>query len=300
MQNSDRSDISKKVPVIFVISEGHSGSTVMDLIMDSHSQVCGIGEVSHYYQSVTHDGGMCTCKEPLLECSFWKSVMNGVDYRSLPLIWRNARDFLFRTNNYTYSQKGIKILDNAKYVSETKKLYQNVLKQSGKKIIFDSSKIPGRAELLVRSGEFNALFVHLVRNGKGTTYSNFKAGRSPFKYMRRWFVVNLKCEIIKKRNKIPTIVVRYEDFILSPKKVLNAILREYNLEFEEEMLAFRDKTHHQCAGNFNVRIHSTVQKLVLDEKWRLVFPLFYRVVFNVLFGWVNLYYLAQSKLQKYE
>ena len=117
--------------------------------------------------------------------------------------------------------------------------------------------------------------------------------------MKKWFFVNLKIEIMKSRNKdIKNIFILYEDFVKNPKNVLKYVLKEIGLKFDINMLNFGNKKHHQPGGNFKLRIQTNNSEIKLDEKWKRQMNLKNKVVFNFLFGWLNLFY--KLKLKKYD
>lgn len=78
---------NKKIPVVMVVGQGHSGSTLLDLIMDTHSQVVGVGELSHYSKHL-NSGVLCSCGKQIKDCKFWQKVFENVDASALPLIYR--------------------------------------------------------------------------------------------------------------------------------------------------------------------------------------------------------------------
>jgi hypothetical protein len=280
MKNNDE----KKIKLVLLVGEGHSGSTLLDLIMNSHSKIFGVGEISHYTRMKKSD-------------SFWRKVVKGVNYKYLPLMGRKKIDFIFNKNNFVYFDNNKhNILNVHKYIKETEKLYRNSLLISGKKIIFDSSKSFERFEIFANSNKFDIVLLHLVRDGRGVTYSNIKLGRSPFKYMKKWFITNIKIEIIKKRNKKnKNIFILYEDFVNNPEKIIKFILKEIGLYFESDMMSFKDKERHQVGGNYNLRFKSKGNSIKLDDKWREEMNFFNKFIFNILFGWLNLFYKLKSK-----
>ena len=89
--------ISKKIPVILLVGEGHSGSTLLDLIMDSHSQIVGVGELSHYSKHFNF-GELCSCGKQIKDCEFWQKVFSDIDASKLPLIYRKKLGFLYNKN----------------------------------------------------------------------------------------------------------------------------------------------------------------------------------------------------------
>ncbi len=290
---------NKKIPVIMIVGDGHSGSTLLDLILDSHSKIVGVGELSHYSKYLNSKKGVCSCGSRIVDCSFWQDVFDGIDYSKFQRFYRPTVQFLLNIKKDFYigsSKKIINILENIRIME---KVYSRILIYSKKKIIVDSSKSFDRAEALIHhSNNLDILLVHLVRDGRGVTYSNIRIGRSPIFFIKKWGLVNLKIEIIKKRNNnIKKIFILYEDFVENPKIVLEYILNQVDLHFEDGMLNFRDKVHHQPSGNLNLRIttKNKSSRIEKDKKWEKEMSIKDKIVFNFLFGWLNLFYKLKSK-----
>ncbi len=288
---------NKKIPVIILAGEGHSGSTLLDLVMDSHSQVVGVGELSHYGDHL-NSGELCSCGNEIKDCEFWQKVFEGVDVSKLPPTHRRKPDFLLNSDNFLYYAGGSeKKLDAREYARAAERVYKNIARFSGKKVVFDSSKDYDRAEAIIKfSEDLDITLLHLVRDGRGVAYSNIKLGRRGFAFMKRWAMTNIKIELVKKRNKnIPNIFILYEDFVKDPKNILKFILGRVGLPFEPEMLRFKNNVHYQPGGNFNLRIKAKSDEIKLDEKWKREMSAKDKIVFNVLFGWLNLFYKIKPK-----
>ena len=67
---SNQSDLK----VVYVISVSHSGSTLLDLLISSHSTTVSVGEAKRYSPS-SKSRPSCACKAPSVwECPFWQRV----------------------------------------------------------------------------------------------------------------------------------------------------------------------------------------------------------------------------------
>lgn len=302
-----------KIPVIYLVGAGHSGSTLLDLIMGSHSQIFGIGEFQQYFFK-PGSSKSCMCGKTVVDCPFWKKVFKNLNLESGLTVLRKKKDFLLNRKSYldNYYRRPVNF---KKYIELNEELYKNILKYSGKKIVFDSSKWPDRAELLLNSKKLDITILHLVRNGKGVTWSwrnrhlnpdekgnvwscqnkwdkypNFIRG---VRVMYHWLKRNLYIEILKKRNRINYIFLRYEDFVKNPKGTLSFILEKVGLSFEAQMMNSINKENHQVAGNLRLkRKLAANQEIKIEEDicWKKDMPLVYRITFDLLFGWLNLIY----------
>jgi len=292
---------SQKISVIYLLGAGHSGSTLLDLIMGSHSQIFGAGELQQYFVSPDSRIRSCMCGKTVLECPFWKKVFKNLNLESGLTVYRKRKDFLLNRKSYLDSYYRCPV-NLEKYIELNEELYKNILKYSGKKIVFDSSKWPYRAELLLNSNKLDITILHLVRNGKGVTWSwracwDNRSRHSNvirrIRVMYHWLACNLQIEIVKRRNRANYIFLRYEDFVKNPKGILKLILKKLGLSFEPQMMSFRNENNHQVAGNLKLkRKLATNQEIKIKEDigWKEDMPLIYRITFDLLFGWLNIYY----------
>lgn len=302
---------NQKIPVIYLLGAGHSGSTLLDLIMDSHSQIFGAGEFQLYFFRPDSRIQSCMCGKLVTECPFWKKVFKNLNLESGLPLYKKRKDFLLNRKNYldSYYHRPVNL---KKYIELNEELYENILKHSGKKIVFDSSKWPERAELLLNSNKLDITILHLVRNGKGVTWSyrnrhpnpgekkatwlcGNKWNRYPnfikgIKTMHHWLSRNLYIETLRRRNRVNYIFFRYEDFVKNPEDILSHILKKLKLSFEAQMMNFRNKgDHHQIAGNPRIKKEQSIE-IKEDVCWKKDIPLIYRITFDLLFGWLNIYY----------
>ena len=64
----------RKPTVVYITSHGHSGSTLLDSLIGSHSQVTSVGEAKWLSPSRKFDG-RCTCNaSSIWQCPFWRQV----------------------------------------------------------------------------------------------------------------------------------------------------------------------------------------------------------------------------------
>jgi len=66
--------------------------------------------------------------------------------------------------------------------------------------------------------------------------------------MWKWLMSNLKVEVLRRRNKVKYIFVKYEDFVKDPEMALKKVLNIIDLQYEEGMLDFR-RLEKDCGKN---------------------------------------------------
>lgn len=296
---------NKKIPVIFLVGANYSGSTLLDVIFDTHSEVVGVGELLQYPIAVSKNYP-CSCDKKLNDCQFWQNVFKKINPRTRLGISRNKTDFLLDKDNYFYCYgKQREPVDLPAWLEKMEQIYKSILIQSNKEFVFDSSKDPLIGEALLKSNKLDIVLVHLVRDGRGSV-SSFKNIHPEVELslmdrlgiMYRWLVVNLKMEVIKRRYPDKCFYLSYENFVRNPEELLKKLINELGINFERSMLKFDEKIHHQAGGNIGVRFinkKGRKSKIKEDLRWKKESPLIDRFLFNLFFGWLNLYYQRIKK-----
>jgi len=119
----------EKIRLIYIPGSGYSGSTILDLLLGSHSEIEGVGEF-YQYDEVVKNNGICTCWRKINNCPFWSEV-------------RKIYDGLI-------SKSGVDFRDDQ--ILKDYFMFKAILIHTGKKIIVDSSKRLDRFKLLLKSG----------------------------------------------------------------------------------------------------------------------------------------------------
>lgn len=236
---------------------------------------------------------ICTCGKNLNECPFWSSVYADIPLKGHLKVYRRKLDLILGRHRY-FDHDG-HLIDPREYLALNEKIYENIYRESGGKAIFDSSKYPNRAELLLKSDKLKLVFVHLVRDGRGVVWSLKKRYGGFWRAMFYWAKLNLSIDMISRRNDVDYVFVRYEELVRNPERVLDAILRRVGLSFEPGILDYRSKEHHQADGN-ELRLDLTNNKIKEDLAWKENLTWLEKSVFAVFFGWLNLYYRLRKSV----
>lgn len=239
--------MSSRIPVIYIAGSSHSGSTLLDLLLGSHSAVESVGEAKKIPEILERlDKGekfLCTCQQELKSCPLWSDLLAG-DVGDV------ERDAL-----------------------ATARLYKKVLGKRKKTVILDSSKTLGRTLLFARSNLFEPLFIHLVRDSRAVVFSSrrkkYAGGRSDYgliKTARSWQKLNSRIpQRLKSHNAIRRLLVRYEELTGDLRGTLEKILCAAGLDWEPSMLNFREHVHHNIEGN-RMRMGSS-SEIKRDEEY---------------------------------
>ncbi|WP_373498655.1 sulfotransferase [Desulfococcus sp.] len=282
---------------IFICSAGHSGSTLLDLLIGSHSQVESLGEITQLPKNISLRS-KCMCGQPMDECGFWKGIIDSMGCRlgvnlfshpyALNLGFINARvivDKRHQTLGYNLKRTICRALAYADLAFGFRKhekfrnpvdegiennflLYDTVLRLKNVACVVDSSKDYLKAVKLFLRKPDEVKIILLTRDGRGVFYSNLKRGRSKKKSIMPWINQNKRALELFKRY-IPSekyVSVKYEDLALYPQQTLRNLCDFLEIAYESGMLDYMNISHHILNGN-NMRFRST-SEISLDEAWR--------------------------------
>ncbi len=64
--------------IVYTVSTGYSGSTLLSMLMNSHPKIASIGElantIGHFLNRREQKSYPCSCKNDITACPFWKQV----------------------------------------------------------------------------------------------------------------------------------------------------------------------------------------------------------------------------------
>ena len=249
---SPGSDMPRRVG--FIASLGHSGSTLLDLILGSHPAVVGLGEVG---PSAAPAGGPpadrppeCSCGRTATECDFWGAV--------LPRL-------------------------AAEPAADERRRYQIVLDGFGERfgpetIAVDSSKYLSWLGSLAELDGLDLRVLFLIRDVRSFTVSTIDnvdrkramgrayRGTGAFAAFRRWHAHNRKTARFLARSGLPFLRIGYEELCFAPERIVERICRFLDIPAERSMLEFARSTSHVIRGN-RMRFDAGRRALAYDPRW---------------------------------
>jgi len=244
---------STKVRVLYITSRGHSGSTLLSLLVSGHSQVVSAGELK-MLSNPDLQRRLCSCHRQVpSECPFWGAVEQRVKDRvgcSLDqlLLMDGGDDDLFLRHNEA--------------------LFLSIAEESGSALIVDSSKsLPRLSRLLTveaQGADFVLHPVHLHRGPFGTANSARKRGealrQAVYNYTRLFFLTRERLRGVR------ALRVYYERLAVAPRAEMARVMGWLNLPLEEGQFQWRDGVRRDIHGN-DMRFGSSDQ-IRLDQSWR--------------------------------
>ena len=310
-------DSQAPVKVIYIAGYGRSGSTILDIALGQHGSVFGAGEITALARHVWDGNEYCACGSTVPDCPLWKQAVER---------WRAGEDAEFMATHRTAQERIETIIsprrsglvartspDRSRFRQQTAKLFQALRAVSGRPIIVDSSKLPGRGFALATMPSIDLYVVHLVRDGRGVAWSMMKPFKrqidkglqkdlkpKPLIYTAlRWAIVNAAAQLLCWRlGPERSMRIRYEDLVENPADILRQILAMVGEE-ASGALSNDERTifpHHQVAGSR----HRMQQSLTIerDERWQFEMPRSKKLVFSIICAPLMLQYgylLKRSK-----
>jgi Sulfotransferase family len=238
---------------LYVMGRGHSGSTILDILLGGGAAVESVGELVsglEWYEA----GTRCACGAPMRECPYWAEVRRGVeadghDWAELTRASRRQTDV---RRWLPIRLAGRDDPELCRLAAMTRSLARAVAVASGKPHVLDSNKEVARGLFLLRYLP-EARVIHLVRDPRGIQRSHHWRLREErgFLFMRRrfagrgtaplllllaavaWTVGNVLGELTRRAAPDRVLRLRYEDLRRDPAGAVRAIGAAFGLPVED-------------------------------------------------------------------
>ncbi len=179
-------DAGPSIDYVYILGASHSGSTLLSLLLNAHPDVVTIGETAPGKMGNV-DTYLCSCGEPIKDCSFWTSIVRRMQQRhpdfslgdfgttfELPssrlvnrilrcehrgVVLECLRDAVLGSSGRWRQSRGT-------IMARCYDLAAAVLAESGRRVFVDSSKLAHRLKFLLRIPRLNVKVIHLVRDGR--------------------------------------------------------------------------------------------------------------------------------------
>jgi hypothetical protein len=280
------------VKVLLIMGWTRSGSTILDNLLGEIDGFFSSGELHYIWERGLLEKRLCACGQEIESCEVWRPVLQEAFNDDVPdpravARWQKHAVRVRHTWKLLRQKSlpsGWAPLDSYAPVAEA--LYKAIGKVTGARVVVDSSKRPSDAALLPLLDGVDPYYLHLVRDPRGVAYSwkrhrrEYDRGDQPAEMPRHgsiystfgWSEVNVAAEAVRHHvGPSRSLLVRYEDFISSPRRTLLEIARMVgeepaDLPVSEERTALLNRNH-SAAGNPS-RFKTGPITLRPDEEWK--------------------------------
>lgn len=281
IQPDPQPDTSLKV--LYVAGWGRSGSTLLDNLLGQVDGFFSTGELRYIWERGELMGWKCGCGRPVTECEIWSVVLgklraDGATPDAATIVqWQNRVSRL----RHTFSLLNLSPRDVPDhpmlqaYLDLTARLYASIAEVSGARVVVDSSKRPSDAAMLNLVPGIQLHVIHLVRDPRAVAFSWGK--RQPdidrhgvFGSSASWVAWNLGSEAIRSQIPERSMMIRYEDFVSAPRRVLEQILELVSEDPRNappnEQGTFEISETHTVSGN-PARFRQGPIAVTPDDQW---------------------------------
>jgi len=257
----------------FIAGCGHSGSTLLELLISSHSQCVGIGEsfqLTEPYgrlQRVFEERpqrAQCACGDMLNDCEFWGPVI--ACFQSQPGLDKRRRyEMILHRVDELYPDKTI-VVDSSKTVRALEfNVQSDVLPVRVIHLIRDVRSYMVSMQKAYRRFGQDRLSSLLARDGAKGVVRHLRHSR--LYNFRSWHKINRRIDELVIRYRLPVLRVLYEDLCFDTENSMREIAAFLDLEFDSAMLI---PTPVDCHNVFGNRMKSQADKsnvVSYDDRW---------------------------------
>ena len=272
--------------LIYVLSPGHSGSTVLGLLLGAHPRIATAGELKMVPWSY-RSGEKCSCGAVMDQCAFWQEIARRLRERGFDL---GSDDFATHVSaRRTFVERLIATQVRGTLGEAARSLFlsawppargrlshtlacnaaliEAIYEVSGRSVFLDTSKDASRLRYLSDSGRFAIRVLHLVRDGRAVAFSMIKKGLSPRDAARYWVREHEQARRLRARigSRVGWMEIHYESFCEDPDGNLAAVCEFVGIPPDERRLDFRGWESH-ILGN-RMRLTSGGE-ITLDTSWQ--------------------------------
>jgi Sulfotransferase family len=259
--------------IVYVAGLGRSGTTLLDQILGPLPGAISVGELRNLPLRFSQKA-LCSCREPVDECVFWRSVLE----RSFPRAWQDERTSsivlrLLRSDTRSGVQT---MLAGARLPAPWLeplwwRVYRQLFDTAGVNTVVDASKSPlylaTLAEAARRSGA-TLTVVHLVRDPRAVARSAAVAGAErwelpgsyrpyfPAKSIQMsWTLLTPLTEMLAKQLRCQYLRITYEELCDRPRDTILRVADFIGIQAGESIFRdsrtvyIKDGSHHCISGD---------------------------------------------------
>lgn len=280
--------------MLCILGWGRSGSTLLGRIAGQIEDFFLVGELRYIWDRGLIENRLCSCGRPFMECPVWQEIVAQMhkEYGSVSatrMVELRERGLHTRHLLLTPSEERLRsrVAGMGEYSEALESLYRSAQSVSGSRVIVDTSKFPSYGYILQNAPGIDLYVLHLVRDPRAVAYSwasrkkpkldhggevgkKFMTPHGLLESALVWNEWNLSIERIRRRDPQRYMLLRYEDFVGSPRSAMRSILHFLDEKPEVPFIAPREvmlDNLHTFSGNPD-RFQSGIVEIKPDEGWR--------------------------------
>jgi hypothetical protein len=301
---------------LYICGAGHSGSTLLDMLLGSHSRIASLGEVMNLPMDWATNN-RCTCGANVRDCNLWSEVVHEFEHRdsidvtanpyslNLGPIYAAVGDSKVTGRAYRLRRRlvsGLHYLELKAGAFGTLKpflptiyrglennlfLYDLVGKRLGVDFVVDSSKVYAKAVGLYKLAPGRVKIILLIRDGRAVYHSMRKRNFDRMFSLNSWYThFRRALPLIEKQvDAGDVLTVKYEDLASDPAGEMQRICAFAGIGYEQTMLDFKAKVHHNVNGN--AMRFTSASEIRLDTTWETKLGDEDKKFFLERAGWLN-------------
>lgn len=273
-----------KLPLVYIHSASHSGSTLLAQLLARHPEVATVGELSGTVHRA-RPGYQCSCGAELVKCEFWQRVSQAMAKRGFAYS-ATTTDTDIRNVSNPLARRLLKPLHRGPLLELVRDagmalagqnhlerqqalktaLVESVAECTAKPVVVDSSKTGVQLKYHLRNPALDVKAIGLVRDGRGVALSIARNQGTTFtKGAHNWRRNNEEAQAIGAGLGSRWMRIKYEALCADPEGTLAQLWRFMGVAPRKLDECPASAAHVLGHGS---RLNGSAVKIHNSEKWR--------------------------------
>jgi len=278
---------------VYIASAGHSGSTLLNLLLNLYPEVTTVGRVQSLKAYAKYPHRLCMCGRHVQECDFWRRVQaqlrqvqgnERLELADFPLMvarktgkWTRlvprAADPLLLLGSRRLWRGLSRFVPDVRAMRQAAlnslAVYEAVAKVNDTPIVVDASNNAARMKATYLTDAERFWLIHLVRDGRAVAHSQMQRdGISMRRAALIWAQKNRNLQYMAMtipRRRIH--IVRYEDLCAYVAETMAALCAFLEIPSSVSQFIVEKQDVHNISGN-PMRFRKDEREIRLDDRWR--------------------------------